>query len=447
MKQFYMRFQKVERNVKGKKDLLADSMTKKRVLVFPCGTEIGLNIYEAVKYSRFFQLIGMSSCDDHGMFVYKDYIGDAPYLDDSCFIDYLKEIIKEKEIDAIFPTNDAAIALINANRKRIDCVIVASSNEVTQLCYSKKKTYYELQNVVRVPREYENYNINEFPVFVKPDNGHSSIGAEIVNNREQLEQLDPHRENKLVLEYLPGDEYTIDCFTNRFGKLIFCKARKRNRTRLGISVNTAYVEGKEYIEFAEKINERIRPNGAWFVQVKRDNNDELCLLEIASRMGGSSIASLALGVNLPLLALFNAFEYDVEIDSNAINVEIDRSFGTSFKCKMDYDVVYIDYDDCLVFENGDVNSEMIGYIFKCKNEGKQVYLLTRHEGELLNELKRLRVKEIFDGIVQIDKDERKSDYIDYEKAILIDDSFRERKEVKNSLGICTFGPEMVKALL
>lgn len=52
---------------------------KRNILVFPCGSEIGLNIYSPVRYSTYFHLIGASSVEDHGMFIYDDYIGNLPF--------------------------------------------------------------------------------------------------------------------------------------------------------------------------------------------------------------------------------------------------------------------------------------------------------------------------------------------------------------------------------
>jgi hypothetical protein len=50
-------------------------MSKKKILVFPCGSEIGLEIYRAMRYSTHFTLAGASSVDDHGKFVYEEYYG------------------------------------------------------------------------------------------------------------------------------------------------------------------------------------------------------------------------------------------------------------------------------------------------------------------------------------------------------------------------------------
>ena len=53
---------------------------KKNILVFPCGSEIALEIYKSLKYSIHFNLIGASSVEDHGRFVYENYIGNLPYI-------------------------------------------------------------------------------------------------------------------------------------------------------------------------------------------------------------------------------------------------------------------------------------------------------------------------------------------------------------------------------
>jgi hypothetical protein len=40
---------------------------KKNVLVFPCGSEIGLEIHKSLSYSTHFTLVGGSSVDDMWM--------------------------------------------------------------------------------------------------------------------------------------------------------------------------------------------------------------------------------------------------------------------------------------------------------------------------------------------------------------------------------------------
>ena len=59
---------------------------KKNILVFPCGSEIGLEIYRSLNYSTHLNLFGGNSIKDHGEFVYENYIGDLPFVSDENFV-------------------------------------------------------------------------------------------------------------------------------------------------------------------------------------------------------------------------------------------------------------------------------------------------------------------------------------------------------------------------
>ena len=74
---------------------------KKNILVFPCGSEIGLEVYRSLKNSTYFNLIGGSSIDDHGRFVFDNYISGIPYVTDACFIPNMKRIVNSKNMSQI----------------------------------------------------------------------------------------------------------------------------------------------------------------------------------------------------------------------------------------------------------------------------------------------------------------------------------------------------------
>ena len=73
-------------------------------------------------------------------------------------------------------------------------------------------------------------------------------------------------------------------------------------------------------------------------------------------------------------------------------------------------------------------------------------LLTKHIGDLNQELKDFRLNTIFDKIIHIDPQDKKSNYISSQNAIFIDDSFAERERVRKNYGIPVFSPEMVEIL-
>ena len=422
---------------------------KKNILVFPCGSEIGLDIYSSVCYSTYFHLIGGSSVDDHGKFVYEDYIPNIPFANSSDFIPAMAKIVKERNIEAIYPAMDLVITILKEHEKELGCKVVASPVETTQISLSKELTYKKLDGSVLIPKVFSPLNVpvDEFPVFAKPKVGYGAKGTKKLSNQDEVNSFVKGKDDLLIVEYLPGEEYTVDCFTDREGHLLYSAARKRNRVKDGISVNTFFVDNQdEFTSIAEIINSKIEFRGAWFYQVKRNKAGELCLLEIASRLGGSSLLSRAIGVNFALLSLFDIFDYNVSITKNDYKVELDRALENRYKTNLIFDSVYCDYDDCLILEKEFVNVELVKFLYKCINEGKKIYLLSKHDGDLYKELVDFRLDHLFDEVMHIKKEANKADYIKEKKSIFIDDSNAERVNIKSKLGIAVFSPDMIDVL-
>ncbi len=423
---------------------------KKNILVFPCGSEIALDIYSSVQYSTYFHLIGGSSVDDHGKFVYKDYISNIPFVNTPEFIPAMAKIVKERKVDAIYPAMDLVITILKEHEEELGCKVVASPVETAQISLSKELTYNRLKGCVTTPKVYDPTNIplKEFPVFAKPKVGYGAKGTKKLFNQQEVDSFISGKEDLLIVEYLPGEEFTVDCFTDKSGNLLYSAARKRNRVKDGISVNTFFVEDqKEFENIAEKINHRIRFRGAWFYQVKRNKEGKLCLLEIASRLGGSSLLSRAMGVNFALLSLFDIFEYTVSVTKNDYYVELDRALENKYITNLEFDSVYCDYDDCLIIDKAKVNVEVVKFLYKCFNEGKKIYLLSKHDGDLRKELENFRLDHLFDEVMHIKESADKADFFKEGKPIFIDDSNAERVNIKTKLGIPVFSPEMIDVLL
>ena len=406
-------------------------MNKLKILVFPCGSEIGLEIYRSIKHSTHFNLIGGSSVDDHGKFVFENYFGDFPFITSPDLIPFLKKFVDENNIDAIYPAMDSVITKLKEYELEIGCKIISSPFETTQICLSKTKTYEKFNDLLLIPKIYKDISeIDSYPVFLKPDIGYGARGTAKVKNREELNFQIKKNPSLIILEYLEGEEYTVDCFTNSKGCLLFVGPRKRCRIRTGISVNTKTIldVSGEFKKIAEIINSNLELHGAWFFQLKKDADGNLKLLEIASRLGGSSGVFRPKGINFSLLSLWDAFGYDVEIIENDFQVEMDRALNCVFKYEINFDTVYVDFDDTLVV-NSKVNTDLIKQLYEYANDGKHLILITKHEGDIHKSLKKYRLTDLFNEVIHLDRDMEKADFIKSEKAIFIDDSFNELQNV------------------
>jgi hypothetical protein len=430
---------------------------KKNILVFPCGSEIALEVYRSVKNSTHFNLIGANSIDDHGMFVFENYIGGLPFITEPNFLEKFKQIIHDNNIDAVYPAMDAVIELLKSNEEFLGCKVISSPVETTQICLSKAKTYKVLKNVVKVPKTFSADALmlgieNAFPVFAKPDIGYGSRGAKKITSVEDLDAHLGMYPSCILSEFLPGKEYTVDCFSSHDGELLFAAARERSRIMNGISVNTKPVteSPEKFIEFAKSINQAIKFQGAWFFQVKQDANGELTLLEVASRFGGSSSLFRAQGINFALMSLFDAFGIPVAILRNNYNVVMDRALDNKYKIDLKYNEVFVDFDDCIYLEKQFVNDSLMAFLYRCINSGIKVTMLSRHDdvklGKLDDLLDKLRIRQVFDRIIHLDPSQKKIDFIDNTNAIFIDDSFAERKAVADKFKIPVFSLDMIEVL-
>ena len=423
----------------------------KKVLVYPCGTEIGLEIYRALCNSIHYEVWGGSCSYDHGRFVYKNHIDDMPFIRDNSSVEEIIEfnnVIKDYGFDFIYPAMDGVLTVFSKYREHLTPTVIAPDYSTTEITRSKRKTYELFKGHIAVPEMYSSVeDIPEYPIFIKPDVGQGSVGAMKIRSKEELMALKSDGDNRLMLELLPGEEYTIDCFTNGEGKLVYCRGRVRKRIKNGISVSAVFVDEPEFARIAEVINSKLNQKGGWFFQLKRDVKGQFKLLEIASRIAGTSAIQRNVGVNLPLLTLnvFAGHRID-DVIVNTYGIELDRALANTFKLDIEYDTVYVDYDDTVV-KDGVVNTEIMKFLYQCVNNHKRIVLISKHDGDLNEELEKYRLSGLFDEVCHIDRNEKKKDYIKEKNAIFIDDSYGERLDIYKTFGMNVFDAHMIECLL
>lgn len=426
-------------------------MEQINIMVFPCGSEIGLELHRSLKDIRFITLFGASSTEDHGAFTYQNYIGAIPFIHDPSFIDVLNRYIDENKIDFIFPALDSVIAMLSKNRERLHAELLTCPDETVQICRSKSRTYQRLAGCDFLPRVYRTpADISSYPVIIKPAESQGAQGFMVLETEKQLRyELSIRAEEQVVCEYLSGEEYTIDCFTDRHGALRYVSCRNRHRIKNGISVNSSMMPPDERVrEIAETINRKMDFRGVWFFQLKRNSAGEYRLLECATRVAGTMCVERAAGINLPLLTVFDALGFEVDVPAAVGIVTVDRALHNVYRMEIDYDEVYMDFDDTVIVHDR-LNFTVLRFLYQCVEKGIPIILLTRHETDIVEDLRARRLPpELFDKIICLPRSERKIDHVSpSRKALFVDDSFAERKSMRDAFGILTLGVDSVEALL
>ena len=420
-------------------------MSKVNVLIFPAGEINSIELHDALSTCVNIKLFGASSIDRHGEYVFKNYISGLPLISENNFFKEFNRILKEKKIDLIFPTHDTVAEFFANNLDKIQAKVIMADKETTEICRDKSKIYDLFKNEDFCPKVYS--QITEYPLFIKPKKSQGGIGAKLINSEKDIPQ-NINLDNFVITEFLPNEEYTVDCFTDKNRNLKVIAPRSRQRIFVGVSVEGKNEKLTEEIKnIAEKINSRLKFNGLWFFQIKKDKNNKFKLLEISTRCAGAMCLTRSLGLNLPLLSVYNALGYEIEALPNNYNIKMDRTLISRYKIDYEYDTVYFDFDDTLLMGNK-IYVPAIQFLYQCKNKGKKVILITRHEKDLSETFKRYAISEnLFTKIHHIGFDEEKADFINPKKAIFIDNSYNERNKVKEKFNIQTFDVDGFEVLL
>ncbi len=420
-------------------------MAKINVLVFPAGEINSIELHDALSTCVNIGLFGASSIDRHGGYVFKNYISNVPMINAPDFFEKFNELIKKYNIEIIFPTHDTVAMFFAKNRDKIKAKVIAADKITSKICRDKEKTYEILKGEDFLPEIYK--EINSYPVFIKPKEGQGAVGAKLVKSEKDIPDVD--LKDYVICEYLPGEEYTVDCFTNFQSELKLISPRSRNRLLAGVCVSGKTEELTDEIKhIAERINSKLKFNGLWWFQIKKDINGKWKLLEVSTRCAGTMCLTRAKGLNLPLLSVYNALGYDVKACPNNVQITMDRTLISRYKIDYEYDTVYFDFDDTLIINNK-VHLPAIRFLYQCRNAGKKVVLLTKHEKDIFKTLEQFAISEkLFSKIVCISLDDEKINYINpAERAIFVDNAYQEREKVREKFNIPVFDVDGLEVLL
>lgn len=283
-----------------------------------------------------------------------------PLASDPQFVDALLSICRSRNIHVVLPlVTKELIPLANrANEFELaGAKLLASPAESLVIANNKSQLYEFLQwrgmevpayKIVETTDQF-NEAVNElnYPakkICFKPSVSNGSRGFRIVaDDIDEADLLFNHKPNSvyisladarrilssgnfpqlLVSEYLPGDEYSVDCLANH-GEALLAIPRLRKRMINGISVEGEFIKNDLIIAYCTQIIHELRLHGNIGIQVKANAGGKYLVLEINPRVQGTISAALGAGINLPLLAVQQ--ELGLPIAADKLQVK----WGTKF---------------------------------------------------------------------------------------------------------------------
>ena len=270
--------------------------------------------------------------------------GDGPE-----YIDRLAEVCRTEAVDVVLPGSTPELLALchESDRFCLDSPrtrVASSLLEATVRCLDKGRCYRDLDAVgLAVPKHHTVHTWPELaeaaaqlgyparPVCLKPASAPSGGGhgfwildatldriADTLTSRPgshttTLEQLELRLAGAetlpelLVMEYLPGDEYSVYILAER-GRMLACVPQRRDDLMISYSFSATVVDEPDVERLCRGIVEELGLHSLVNVQVRRDDRGQPKLVEVNPRVGGSVVLATAAGVNLPLLAVLQAVE-------------------------------------------------------------------------------------------------------------------------------------------
>jgi carbamoyl-phosphate synthase large subunit len=274
--------------------------------------------------------IGKYLCDDFET---------IPFGTDPGFSDSVLNLCIKKNIRVVLPLVTKELIPLSMDRSAFEKAgvkLLVSPAASLEIANNKSRLYEFLEwrgipvpgfRVVETVSQFEaavkELGYPEKPVCFKPSVSNGSRGFRIVT--EQLNELDLLLNHKpgsvylrlseavrilssgvlpelLVSEYLPGEEYSVDCLA-RQGETVLVVPRLRKKMINGISVEGEFVQEESIIRYCRQIIKELQLHGNIGIQVRRSVAGTFGVLEINPRVQGTISAGLGAGVNLPLLAV------------------------------------------------------------------------------------------------------------------------------------------------
>lgn len=276
-----------------------------------------------------------------GKYLAKDFLT-IPKADTSSFIDSILTVCRQRNIHAILPLVTKELIPLSQHVEEfagIGTKILVSSHASLEIANNKSRLYEFLQwrgiavpefRIVETIEQFERAVIElGYPskqVCFKPSVSNGSRGFRIVTEKiNELDLLFNYKPDSthisfadalrilssgsfpelLVSEYLPEEEYSVDCLCNN-GESVLVVPRLRKKMINGISVEGEFVNNQNIINYSRNIIKELQLHGNIGIQVKQSAAGEFLLLEINPRVQGTISAGLGAGINLPVLAIKQA---------------------------------------------------------------------------------------------------------------------------------------------
>ena len=288
---------------------------------------------------RNIRLIGADMNDDKTMLEMVDAYYPVPRGDDPRYVEVLLEICEKEHVDVVLPIMSVELNALAKNRARFERIgtrVSVSEREALRIAnnklllldfmaeqglpcakYFRVSTLEELENASRA------LGYPQLPVCVKLTQCSGSRGFRILDESKSRYELFLHEKptscyaslgdfaemfrnnpmpEMLVMEYLPGAEYTVDLLADQ-GKVLYNCCRKSLRMENSIMLDSVIVDNRQVLNLCAAVTEKLKLDGNIGFDVRERADGTPVIMECNPRITAGIPAFASAGVNLPYLCI------------------------------------------------------------------------------------------------------------------------------------------------
>lgn len=287
---------------------------------------------------RKIRLIGADMNDDKSMLNMFDSYYTVPKGTDPTYVDVLLNICKKEKVDIILPIMSCELenlALQSGEFAEIGTVVSVSDLDSLIIANDKLKLF-EFMKLNEIPcakfdvvnsldelnSKVISFGYPEKPVCIKTTNSSGSRGFRIVDaNKSRIDMFLYEKPSScyitledlnvtlseadtfptiMVMEYLPGNEYTVDLLASE-GNVLYNCCRKSLNMDNSIMLDSLVVDNKEAMTLCETVVNKLGLSGNIGFDIRERDDGTPMIMECNPRItAGIPVFELA-GVNLPYL--------------------------------------------------------------------------------------------------------------------------------------------------
>lgn len=232
-------------------------------------------------------------------------------------IDEILSYCRDHHIKAIIPTRNADVEFFSRHYQDFaaeDIGIMVSPIETNEKCLDKLK-FQDVLMQAKFPAIPASTAIEDIisPLYVVKER----FGAGCQGIGLRLSQEEAVKQSKILIDplfqpYIQGEEWSLDLYRSRKGKVMGAVARLRDVVERGESQVTTTRSYPLLENLGEQLAHHLNLYGHAVIQVIVDHNQNFHVIECNPRFGGASTASLAVGLDSFYWFLLECLHQDIE---------------------------------------------------------------------------------------------------------------------------------------